>query len=102
MIQKMENVLELEVTDGIEPVDFTGATNILLAISQKQCGVYIELPVNVQDGKPVCTLPYKSAMRLVSVPCLIQVMWTTATGGKRATAVEQIPVERLIREEGYD
>lgn len=65
MIQKMENVLELEVTDGTEPVDFTGATNILLAISQKQCGVYIELPVDVQDGKLVCTLPYKSAMRLV-------------------------------------
>ena len=66
MIQKMENVLELEVTDGTEPVDFTGATNILLAISQKQRGVYIELPVDVQDGKLVCTLPYKSAMRLVS------------------------------------
>lgn len=66
MIQKMENVLELEVTDGTEPVDFTGATNILLAISQKKCGVYIELSVDVQDGKLVCTLPYKSAMRLVS------------------------------------
>ena len=66
MIQKMENVLELEVTDGTEPVDFTGATSILLAISQKQRGVYIELPVDVQDGKLVCTLPYKSAMRLVS------------------------------------
>lgn len=102
MIQKMENVLELEVTDGTEPVDFTGATNILLAISQKQCGVYIELPVNVYDGKLVCTLPYKSAMRLASAPCLIQVMWTTVSGGKRATAVEQIPVEQLIREGGYD
>lgn len=102
MIQKMENVLELEVTDGTEPVDFTGTTNILLAISQKQCGVYIELPVNVHDGKLVCTLPYKSAMRLASAPCLIQVMWTTVSGGKRATAVEQIPVEQLIREGGYD
>lgn len=102
MIQKMENVLALEVTDGTEPVDFTGATNILLAISQKQCGVYIELPVNVHDGKLVCTLPYKSAMRLASAPCLIQVMWTTVSGGKRATAVEQIPVEQLIREGGYD
>ena len=66
MIQKVENVLELEVTDGTEPLDFTGATNILLAISQKQRGVYIELPVDVQDGKLVCTLPYKIAMRIVS------------------------------------
>ena len=66
MIQKIENVLELEVTDGTEPVDFTVATNILLAISQKQCVVYIKFPVDVQDGKLVCTLPYKSAMRLVS------------------------------------
>lgn len=102
MIQKMENVLELEVTDGTEAVDFTGATNILLAISQKQCGVYIELSATVRDGKLVCTLPYKSAMRLAAANCLIQVMWTTASGGKRATAVEQIPVDRLIREEGYD
>lgn len=102
MIQKMENVLELEVTDGTGSVDFTGATNILLGISQKQCGVYIELPVTVQDGKLVCTLPYKDAMRLATGSCCIQIMWTTSSGAKRATSVEQIPVERLIREEGYD
>ncbi len=102
MIQKMENVLELEVTDGAEPVDFSGATNILLAISQKQCGVYMELPAAFQGGKLVCTLLYKDAMRLVAASCLIQLMWTTADGAKRATAVAQIPVDRLIREEGYD
>lgn len=102
MIQKMENILELEVTDGAEPVDFAGATNILLAISQKQYGVYMELPAIFQGGKLVCTLPYKDAMRLAAASCLIQLMWTTADGAKRATAVEQIPVDRLIREEGYD
>ena len=101
MIQRMENVLELEVTDGAGAVDFTGATNILLAISQ-QYGFYIELPVTLQDEKLICTLPYKEAMRLGASPCTMQLMWTTASGAKRATKAEQIPVDRLIREEGYD
>lgn len=102
MIQKMENVLELEVTDGGGPVDFTDAANVLLVLSQKQCGVYVELPAVWKDGKLICTLSYKDAMRLGASTCEIQLMWTTADGSKRATAVEQIPVDRLIREEGYD
>lgn len=102
MIQRIENVLELEVTDGTATVDFAGATNILLAIWQKQYGIYIELPAVVRDGKLICTLSYKDAMQLRASDCMIQLMWTTASGAKRATTAEQIPVEQLIREEGYD
>lgn len=106
MIQKIQNRLVLTVksrlpTGKLEDLDMTGATNIILSIKQK-FGQYIELTVAIVGDKILATLPYEEAMKLTPSPTEIQLMWIDKDGNPRATKAKPIPVDKLIREAGYD
>lgn len=106
MIQKIQNKLVLTVknrlpTGKLEEIDMTGATDIILSIKQK-FGQYVELTADLVEGKIMATLPYKEAMKLTPSPTEIQLMWTDKDGNPRATKAKPIPVDKLIREAGYD
>lgn len=106
MIQKIQNKLVLTVknrlpTGKFEEIDMTGATDIILSIKQK-FGQYIELTADLVNGKIMATLPYEEAMKLTPSPTEIQRMWTDKDGNPRATKAKPIPVDKLIREAGYD
>lgn len=106
MIQKIQNRLILTVknrlpTGKLEELDMTGATDIILSIKQK-FGQYVELTAALVDDKILVTLPYEEAMKLTPSPTEIQLMWTDKDGNPRATKAKSIPVDKLIREAGYD
>lgn len=106
MIQKIQNRLVLTVrsrlpTGKLEDFDMTGATNIILSIKQK-FGQYIELEAAFIDNKIIATLPYDEAMKLTLSPTEVQLMWVDKDGNPRATKAKPIPVDKLLREAGYD
>lgn len=106
MIQKIQNRLVLTVknrlpTGKLEDLDMTGATNIILSIKQK-FGQYIELKAAFAEGRIIATLPYDEAMKLTLSPTEVQLMWVDKGGNPRATKAKPIPVDKLLREAGYD
>ena len=115
MIQKIQNRLVLTVrsrlpTGKLEDFDMTGATNIILSIKQK-FGQYIELEAAFVErrqqqilgyNKIIATLPYDEAMKLTLSPTEVQLMWVDKDGNPRATKAKPIPVDKLLREAGYD
>lgn len=106
MIQKIENKLTIHVRERLptgktQDIDFTGATNILLVIKQK-FGQYVELPAVVLDDTVIAILPYSEAMKFSDSPAEMQLLWTDVYGNKRATKIKPVPVDKLLREAGYD
>lgn len=106
MIQKIQNKLIIYVKERLptgltKELDLTGATKILLVIKQR-FGQYVELPAEFIEKNLVATLPYEEAMKLTDSPAEIQLLWVDSEGNPRATKAKQIPVDKLLREAGYD
>lgn len=105
MIQRIENYLVIEVEErspqGATPIDLTECKNILLAVKQPH-GTYLEFPCSLVEGKVVCRIPYEDSMKLSSAIAEVQLMWTTPEGTRKASFPERVPVQKLLREAGYD
>lgn len=105
MIQRIENHLVIEVEErspqGTTPIYLAGCKNILLAVKQPH-GIYLEQHCQVIGGKVVCQIPYEDSMKLSTATAEVQLMWTTPDGVKKASFPERIPVQKLLREAGYD
>lgn len=97
MRNKIQNQLLITCLD----VDLTTVANIEFYV--RQAGWFRKYQPNVIDSdQMVVIIPFEDARNLVPGKVKLQFAFTDAEGNPRATEVEEIPVDELLKEAGYD
>lgn len=100
--QRIENNLAVRVKGA----DLTGATNLEFYVKQG-VDLFIQLTpkiVRVSEGDTdlLVVVPYEEAMKLRQSECELQLAWTDANGQPCHTPARMMPVEKFLKEAGYD
>ncbi|MBR5342605.1 MAG: hypothetical protein IK149_01765 [Oscillospiraceae bacterium] len=97
----MKNYLVINVNG----VDMTGMTDIQFTIKQPTKGLEFTYSGDAIDtseqGKVIVTIPKSDAAQLAAAEARGQLMFTWPTGIPDATKTFTVPIEELLKGEGY-
>ena len=97
----MTNRLEGKFCATIKNVDLSGASGFEFYV--KQANHFFQyVPEIIQPNIVYIEIPYEDAMQLhAGIPCKLQCAWTDKDGNKCKTKVILVPVEELLKKDGY-
>lgn len=97
----MTNRIEGKFCATIKDVDLTGGSNFEFYVLQAN-HFFKYIPEVIAPNIVYFEIPFEDAMQLhAGIPCKMQCAWTDKDGNKVKTKVLLVPVDELLKKEGY-